>query len=308
MWIHTSDVWDIIYMSKYEYMPSPSNNSESEHLEGEVEKEGRLSETSFYPVFNTQLQQRYDRLATQWNTEAYDKFRRDDLIPKLLDIAQIQDGHNVLEAMCGMGIVANAVKKRFPICNVYGVDFSRGMLNAIPEGIFKVQSSVIAMPFQDACFDRILLRTAIYDLPRRMQLNALKEFQRVLAGDGIFAFQTYHTTLETRDALNEIVNLKDKLAGQYQDMGREMPRYLATIEELEEWFDKAGFAFEQAYTFEGETRFQKNKEMSDEGKQMWGDHVLELSEHVKELIKLRTESDGSLTYNFPGVMYKLKYK
>ncbi len=295
-------------MPGFEQIPLPDDRNEPERIEGDMEKEGELSETSFYPVLNTQLQQRYDRLATQWNTEAYDKFRRDDLIPKLLDVAEIQDGHNVLEAMCGMAIVADAVKERFPSCKVYGVDFSRGMLNAIPEGISKVQASVIAMPFQDACFDRILLRTAIYDLPRRMQLNALKEFQRILAGDGIFAFQTYHTTTATKDVLSEIVNLKDKLAGQYQDMGKEPPRYFATCEELEEWFDKANFIFEQVYTFEGETRFQKNQEMSEEGKQMWANHVLGLSEHIKELIKLKSEEDGSLTYSFPGVIYRLRHK
>lgn len=293
-------------MPRFEDMPSPDNNSE--RIEGELEKEGELSETNFYPVLNTQLQQRYDRLATQWNTEAYDKFRRDDTIPQLLEAAQIQDGHNVLEAMCGMGIPANVVKSQFPSCNVYGLDFSRGMLNAIPEGIYRVQASVIAMPFGDTCFDRILLRTAIYDLPRRMQLNALKEFERILANDGIFALQTYHTTQETRQTLNDIVLLKDKLAGQYQDMGKEPPRYLATREELEEWFDKAGFTFEETYTFDGEVRFQKNQEMSEEGKKMWADYVLNLSEHNKELIKLKHEEDGSLTYNFPGVIYRLRHK
>lgn len=296
------------YESKnFENIP-PIDNNTSECIEGNIEKEGELSESGFYPVLNAQLQQRYDRLATQWNTEAYDKFRRDDTIPQLLEAAQIQDGHNVLEVMCGMGIAARAVKGQFPQCKVYGLDFSRGMLNAVPEGIFKVQASVIAMPFRDICFDRILLRTAIYDLPRRMQLNAFKELERVLADDGVFAFQTYHTTQETKQILNDIVNLKDKLAGQYQDMGKEPPRYLATLEELEEWFDKANLTFEQIYIFDGEVRFQKNQEMSEEGKQIWANHVLSLSEHNKELIKLKSEEDGSLAYNFPGVIYRLRHK
>lgn len=281
----------------------PKNNKENK-----VEKEGELAETSFYPTVNTQLQQRYDRLAKQWDKEAYNTIRRDDKIPNLLEAAQLQDGHNVLEAMCGMGIVANIIKKQIPSTKVYGLDFSRGMLNEIPEGIFKVQASVIAMPFPDRVFDRILLRSAIYDLPRRMQLNALKEFQRILKEDGLLILQTYHTISETKEVLNNIVNLRDKLAGQYQDMGQEPPRYFATSEELEEWFGKAGFDFEKIDTFEGEVNFKKQQEMSEEGKKMWANHVLDLQDNIKELIKLKTENDGSLTYSFPGVIYKLYQK
>lgn len=294
-------------MPKFENTPLPDDNKQR-RVEGNMEKEGELSETSFYPVLNTQLQQRYDRLATQWNKGAYDKIRRDDLIPRLLEVAEIKEGHSVLEAMCGMGIVANEVKTQFPTSKVYGLDFSRGMLNEIPEGVFKVQASVVAMPFPDQCFDRILLRSAIYDLPRRMQSNALKEFQRILSGDGIFVLQTYHTTPETKVALNDIVNLRDKLAGQYQDMGKEAPRYFATKDELEEWFNEVGFKFEQVHSFEGEIAFQKHQEMSSEGKQVWANYVLALSNQVKELIKLKTGEDGSLTYNFPGVIYKLTHQ
>ncbi len=271
-------------------------------------KEKKLYETNLYPITNIQLQQRYDRIATKWNSEAYDNTRRDDLIPMLIENADIEDGQNILEVMCGTAILSKEIKKRYQKCKVYGLDFSRGMLNTIPEEINKIQASVIGMPFPENVFDKILLRTAIYDLPKRLQLNALREVGRTLSNTGTFIFQTYHTTLETHETLNEIANLKDKLAGQYQDMGKENPRYFATINELEEWFDEAGFEYERILEFESEIQLQKAQEMPEHAKKVWANYVLNLPQETKQAIKLKEELGQKLVYTFPGVIYKLKRK
>ena len=277
-----------------------------ENPEGRIE--GKLCETKRYLPFNPSLRTRYERIAKTWATPAFEKTRRDDLIPKLLDSAQVRNGNTVLEAMCGMGIVANVVKEQHPDCDVYGLDFCHSMLDQIPSGIAAIEASVIAMPFPDACFDRVILRSALYDLPRRMQLNALREIRRILKQDGVFAFQTYHTTRQTQRALNEIVNLRDKLAGQYEDMGEEFPRYYATTEELEEWFAAAGFGFERRQSFASEMRFRENKEISPENISSWAGYMLALADDIKEAIHLEITPDKSLIFDFPGAIYTLQNK
>ena len=195
-----------------------------------------------------------------------------------MTVASIEDGYKVLEAMCGTALVAQKVKDLFHDSKVCGLDFSIGMLNQIPQSIFRVQASVLGMPFEDETFDRVILRTALYDLPRRMQRNALAEIHRVLKSESIFAFQTYVTSSSTKQILNDIANTKDRLAGQYQDMGKEPPRYFATTEELTDWFDKVGFKSELVHSFSSDIKLQKASEMPDEGKRQFAEFMKNLSE------------------------------
>jgi len=128
----------------------------------------------------------------------------------------------------------------------------------------------------------------------------------VLKNEGSFILQTYYSTTETEKALNDIVNIKDLASGQYQDMGQEYPRYFARIDELTKWFEEAGFSFDEVRQFEGLIRYLRADEMNNLGKSMWLKYVEDLPEKIKRALKLRQEEDGTLTYNFPGVIYKLQ--
>lgn len=265
-------------------------------------------DSAFYPLVNDQLQKRYDRIATKWNSEAYDNTRRDDLIPAILDTANIEDNHRVLEAMCGTALLAQRIKGLHPSTTVCGLDFSIGMLNEVPSSIFPVQASVLGTPFGDESFDRILLRNAIYDLPKRMQRNALAEISRVMKDDAVFVLQTYVTEDNTKQVLNDIANMKDRLAGQYQDMGKESPRYFATDEEFSQWFDKVGLKQTSTQNFFSDIKLQKAGEMSDFAKQQFADFMSSLSDNIKEVINLRIDDEGGYTYQLPGVIYKITKK
>lgn len=269
-------------------------------------QDNELGETNLYPILNTELQQRYDRIAPEWNGKSYEGLRRDDLIPVLLEFGELVDGQNVLEAMSGTGLLSQTIKKEHPNSEVYALDFSRGMLNTIPKEIHRVQASAIAMPFINKSFDRLFLRSAIYDVPQRMQLKIMSEMKRVIKDDGIWTLQTYHTTPETKEALNSIVNIKDLASGQYQDMGQEQPRYFALPNELEAWLEEVGFTIETKQDFEGVMRYMRTHEMTSLGANMWLDYVQNLPIEVKEILKLRFEEDNTLTYNFPGLIYKLR--
>lgn len=257
---------------------------------------------------NTKLRGRYDRIASQWNEPAYEGTRRDDLIPDLIATAQIPDQGKVLEAMCGTGVLSRKLKKQYPDCEYTVLDFSGGMLAQVPDDFTKVHSSVTDTKLPNQQFDRIFLRSALYDLPREQQILALKELKRVLSNNGTFVLQTYTTTPETSEALNGLVNKKDATAGQFQIManGDKFPRYFATEQELTKWFEEVGLKFEKVKEFDGVITYLRTKEMAGSNKQEWIDFANNLPETVKKLIKLRVEEDGTISYNFPGVIYRLQ--
>lgn len=268
----------------------------------------RLAETERYPILNQPLQQRYDRIAPVWDGEVYEGTRRDDLIPLIIQSSELRDGAAILEAMSGTGQFIRAVRAAHPSVRCCALDFSRGMLNAIGDAaIQKVHASALAMPFADGTFDRVVIRSGLFDLPKRQQIGALREVRRILRSDGSFVLQTYRTVPATHRILNELVNLKDLLAGQYEDIGpEEHPRYFATTEELSSWFAAAGFDAEALDTFEGTIRYLRTAEMPTVGKTVWRNYVERLSDTDRASINLRTELDGSFSYGFPGAIYRLR--
>jgi ubiquinone/menaquinone biosynthesis C-methylase UbiE len=273
--------------------------------EGRIEPLG-IAESSLYPIINERLRNRYDRIAPQWNTDAYAGTRRDDLIPTLIDLLGVnQEPKTILEAMCGTARMSQALALTNPSHDIYALDFSLGMLSQIPASIKRIQASVVAMPFADKVFDRICIRNALYDLPRRLQIQALQEIRRVMSDDGVFVLQNYYTTPETFEHLNELVKRKDIAGSQNEDMGSErFPRYFAPIDEFEGWLSSAHFEFTRESMFEGEIRYMRTAEMIDAD--LWVTYAQSLPDNVKEVLKLRTEDDGTLTYNFPGIVYKVK--
>ncbi len=263
------------------------------------------ADSTFYPLVNEQLQHRYDRIATKWGSEEYSNTRRDDLIPILIETAKIENDHTILEAMCGTAIVAQLIKSKNPTTNVCGLDFSIGMLNQVPKDVMKVQASVLGMPFEDEIFDRILLRSAIYDLPERMQRNALQEISRLMKDDAIFVLQTYVSESSTQQSLNDIANMKDRLAGQYQDMGKESPRYFARKEEFEKWFKAVGLKHEVIQNFSSNIMLQKASEMSEAAKKQFIDFLTSLPKEAQKNINLKIDEEGIYTFDLPGIIYKI---
>jgi ubiquinone/menaquinone biosynthesis C-methylase UbiE len=286
---------------------SKFNNSTNILISEKLKKRKSNIKDEVSSIINIQLQKRYDRIASQWNGKAYEGTRRDDLIPRIIEISEIEDGQKILEVMCGTALLSKRLKVLFPRCQNYVLDFSQGMLNMSPKELKKIQASVVDIPFPNESFDRIFLRSAIYDLPKTLQIKALKEINRVLVSNGTFILQTYITTDITHNALNDIVNIKDLASGQYQSIDTEKyPRYFAKLKELKQWFYEAGFCFEEIDNFEGTITYMRTKEMTDLGKSMWVEYTDSLSNEIKESLRLKIERDGTVTYNFPGMIFKLR--
>lgn len=256
---------------------------------------------------NKALLKRYDRIASEWNTDAHSGVRRDDLIPELIRFANVDSGQYILDAMCGTGLLAESVRFAHPNNHFVGLDFSDGMLNLVPNGIRKVRSSITRTPFRDRSFDRIFLRSALYNLPKLDQPNVFREIKRIMKPTGAFILQTFYTTDEIQDHFNDIVNLRDLASGDYHEsMHSEHQRYFATEGELARWAQEAHLSLERVLYFEGHACHAHSKDMTELGRRLWVDYVNGLPIEIKGALKLRNQPDGSILYTFPGAVYRLR--
>ena len=90
----------------------------------------------------------FDRLAPQWDA---DMIRYDDIIDKILDIAQVRAGADVLDVACGTGVLFPDYLKR-KVGSLTGIDISSEMVKIAREKFPQVQ--VLCADVQEAKFDR----------------------------------------------------------------------------------------------------------------------------------------------------------
>lgn len=114
---------------------------------------------------------------------------------ELVDRADIQSGHRVLDLGCGPGISAFGMLDRVPEANIVGLDLSRTMLflaeqwqKREPNGARCefVRADATRLPFEDHSFDAVTGHSFLYLLPDADAV--LREVKRVLRPGGRCAF------------------------------------------------------------------------------------------------------------------------
>ena len=133
---------------------------------------------------------------------AYDSYIVDTFMrgysQRLVEAATIESGNRILDVACGTGVVTRlAANKVGPEGSVVGFDLNAGMLARAraSEGnaatIDWQEGSVTEMPFNDACFDRILCQHGLQFFPDKPL--ALAEMHRVLAPGGRLLVSVWRT-------------------------------------------------------------------------------------------------------------------
>ena len=204
--------------------------------------------------------------------------------------------------MSGTGIAISRMQQSYPKSEYLALDYSPKMLAQVPKGIETIEASVTKIPLSTASIDRIVLRNAFYDVPHASQPGTLEELRRILTADGIVVLQTYVTEPETHEALNMLVNEKDKVAGHYDP---ELPRYFALEEELLEWCRQAGFDVEVVRRFQGRMDYWLMGEMHEGPAREWARKAEALPVEIKQQIQLRGRG-LMVQFEFPGMMLRLK--
>lgn len=101
------------------------------------------------------------------------------------DFTDALDGDRILDVGCGPG--ADAATFDAAGYAVTGLDLSPSLVRAAreyaPRAAF-VRSDMRRLPFRDGAFDGVWSRASFLHVPRRAAPATLREFRRVLAGDG----------------------------------------------------------------------------------------------------------------------------
>jgi ubiquinone/menaquinone biosynthesis C-methylase UbiE len=110
---------------------------------------------------------------------------------RLIRQADIQPGQRVLDLGCGTGTLAIMARQAQPAAEVYGLDADPQMLGVAREksatGGVAVQfdeGMTYALPYPDACFDRVLSSIMIHHLKTPDKDRTAREVQRVLKPGG----------------------------------------------------------------------------------------------------------------------------
>ena len=113
----------------------------------------------------------FDRLAPQWDA---DMIRYDDIINKILDIAQVRAGVDVLDVACGTGVLFPDYLQR-NVGSLTGIDISSEMVKIAQEKFPQVEvlcADVEEAKFQSQ-FDCIMVYNAFPHFPDPERLIAV---------------------------------------------------------------------------------------------------------------------------------------
>ena len=113
--------------------------------------------------------------------------------PIVVDAADIQQGHQLLDVACGTGLVAMTALDRVGAeGSVTGVDINDGMLSIAKSKSSRIswdQAAAEQLPYDDASFDRIVCQFSMMYFEDREA--ALREMMRVLRPQGLLVFNVW---------------------------------------------------------------------------------------------------------------------
>lgn len=119
---------------------------------------------------------------------------RVSLWPRMLEIANLGGTERILDVGCGNGLYLGALRNAGHAGPTFGMDLSRGMLDAAavasPDARLLVGDAQ-QLPFPDASFDCLLAMHMLYHVPDRAL--AIAELRRVLRPGGVVFVMTNST-------------------------------------------------------------------------------------------------------------------
>jgi ubiquinone/menaquinone biosynthesis C-methylase UbiE len=212
-----------------------------------------MAETSRIDIQKIKEQQRqgWDSVAEGWKNwwKPIEQYAQ-EVSDKLVELAQIQQGHKVLDVGTGIGEPAiTAAKRVLPNGKVIAIDISPQMIgiakerakhNALEKIIeFKVADGETLSALSDSNFDAILSRWGLMFLPNLT--GALASMRQALVPGGRIAAAVWSTPQKVPFLSLAIVTAMKEVAASPPPPGTPGPFSLADTDMLQEKFKQAGF-------------------------------------------------------------------
>ena len=190
--------------------------------------------------------------------------------PLMIQSANIQPGHRVLDVACGTGVLAReALLQVGPAGYVAGVDIAPGMLTVarqIEPAIDWKQSPADALPFAEKSFDAVVCQFGLMYFPDPEE--SLREIQRVLVSGGHLAIAVFDS-LDYNPAYAKEVALLDRLAGKQAADALRAPFVLGDKNDLTRLVKKSGIDNLKVATHEGTAHFPSIRSMVEADLRGW---------------------------------------
>ena len=188
------------------------------------------------------VQEQFGPVAANYLTSAVHAQGED--LPVMVQAANLHGDERVLDAGCGAGHTAATYSPH--VAEVVALDFTAAMLRQVEvlagdrglENVSTRLGDVEALPFRDATFDLVVSRYSAHHWAKPEQ--ALREFRRVLRGDGMFV-------------LSDVLGFGDYVCDTYLNALEVLrdPSHVRdyTLEEWEGFFAGAGFELEVVFSY-----------------------------------------------------------
>ena len=190
--------------------------------------------------------------------------------PLVVDAAQVQPGHRVLDVACGTGVLAREAVSHVGAGGfVAGIDATPGMLvvaNQLAPAIDWREGVAESLPYESGSFDAVISQFGLMFFQDRAA--ALSEMMRVLSPGGRAAVAVWES-LENSEAYLVEVDLLERLAGTAAADALRAPFVLGDKAELTALFENAGFTSVEITTRHGTARFPSIRTMVEADLRGW---------------------------------------
>lgn len=144
-----------------------------------------------------QTQKDYSKVA--WFYNLWSKLTESKAADKVIELAEIKDGEQIIEIACGTGLVFREILKRNPNGKNQGIDLSIDMLSKAKKLMSKEQfqnyelrqGDVLNLQIPDQSFDKLINNFMIDLMPEDKFDDILSEFHRILKPNGIAVISVF---------------------------------------------------------------------------------------------------------------------
>ncbi|HLC77293.1 MAG TPA: class I SAM-dependent methyltransferase [archaeon] len=210
----------------------------------------------------------------------------------------------VLDAMCGAGLVGKEMSKRLTAAEishtVHYVDLAAKKIEALrQEGNDAQVASVLELPYEPQSFDRVYARFGVKNYPRDDQLRIFRKFKDVLKVSGIFVL----TDMEAPPKAYEFMQYERREKHKYTGLEGNEP-HIPTFDDWKTMIREGGFvprATRRHISYVVTADWVKSNQMTPQDLEKMNAFLLAAPETARKSLNIRQE-DGLIKIDYPVVI------